>query len=267
MIDVVPVLTAEWAAIDELVAPLSAEQWAAPTALPGWSVQDNVTHIIGTECALAGRKPPPCDADVREFSHVRNDLAAMNEVWIEGMRAESPTRVLERYREITELRRKHLEAMTDAEFDAPAWTPAGKRSYRRFMRMRIFDCWMHEQDIREAVGIPGNDDGPCAVAALSEVVDALGFLVGKRAGAPDGSTVTLELTGPVPATHHVLVDGRARLVESLPEPATVTVRLPSPLFARLVGGRTPVAERLPEIEVTGDVELGHRIVHALPYTI
>ena len=24
--------------------------------------------------------------------------------------------------------------------------------YGRFMRVRVFDCWMHEQDIRDALG-------------------------------------------------------------------------------------------------------------------
>ena len=39
-------------------------------------------------------------------------------------------------------------------------TPAGPDTYGRFMRVRIFDCWMHEQDIRRAVGRPGHVEGP-----------------------------------------------------------------------------------------------------------
>jgi hypothetical protein len=45
------------------------------------------------------------------------------------------------------------------------------------------------------------------------------------------------------------------------------VRLSSALFARLCGGRTPVASRLAEIEFDGDVELGHRVAYALPFTV
>jgi uncharacterized protein (TIGR03083 family) len=264
---VVPLLVAEWAAIDDLLTSLREDQWTLPTALPGWSVQDNVAHLVGTECALAGQAPPPCDADVRAFPHVRNDIGAANELWVQGLRAESPARVLERFRDATAIRREALEAMTQADFDAPSWTPAGNDTYGRFMRIRLFDCWMHEQDIREATGIPGHDDGPCAELAMSEIVGALGYVVGKKAGAPDGSSVTIELTGPVRATRHVAVDGRAALVDSLPGPATVTMRLSSTLFTRFAGGRVPVADRLGEVDVEGDADLAARVAHALPFTI
>lgn len=264
---VVLALAAQWAALDQLLGPLEPAQWARPTALPGWSVQDNVAHIVGTECALAGRTPPPPAADVRGFPHVHNDIGVANETWIESMRAESPARVLDRYREITAVRRAALESMTRAEWDAPSWTPAGQKTYGRFMRIRLFDCWMHDQDIRDALGIPGNDGGICAAGALSEVGDALGFLVGKRAGAPQGANVTLELTGPMHATWHIAVDGRAALVDEPTGPATTTLRMSSNLFTRLCGGRVPVAEHLAEITFEGDTELGARIAHALPYTI
>jgi hypothetical protein len=38
---------------------------------------------------------------------------------------------------------------------------------------------------------------PCATpsVALAEAADALGYIVGKRAAAPDGAAVTIELTG------------------------------------------------------------------------
>lgn len=264
---VIPALVAEWSAIEELLSSLRPEQWAAPTALPGWSVQDNVSHLIGTECALAGQSPPPCEVDVRALPHVHNDIGAANETWVLGLRGESPEQLLRRFREITAIRRRHLEGLSPAEFDAPSWTPAGQDTYGRFMRIRLFDCWMHEQDIRDALGVPGNDSGPCAEGALSEVVSALGYLVGKRAGAPDGSSVTVELTGPVHAVWHVAVDGRAALVDRLPGPATATLRLSSNLFSRLAGGRVPVESRLAEIDLDGDTDLGKRVAQALPFTI
>ena len=264
---VVAALVAEWAAIDELLGSLRPDQWALPSSLPEWSVQDNVSHIIGTECTLSGQAPPPCEVEVRELPHVRNEIGAANELWVRGLRAESPAQLLERFREITAARGKALVAMTQEEFDAPSWTPVGKGTYGRFMQLRLFDCWMHEQDIREATGIPGNDDGRCAELALAEVSGALGFIVGKKAGAPDGAGVTIELTGPVHATRHVVVDGRASVVDALPAPPTVTMRLSSNLFARLAGGRVPVADRLDEIDLEGDAELGRRIAHALPFTI
>jgi uncharacterized protein (TIGR03083 family) len=263
----VPALISEWSAIDRLLTSLAPPQWAMPTSLPGWLVQDTVAHLIGTESALAGQAPPPSGADIRGLPHVRNDIGAANEQWVQGLRGESSAALLDRFRAITATRRAALETMSAEELDAPSWTPAGPGTYGRFMRIRVFDCWMHEQDIRDAVGMPGHGDGPCAAVALSEAASALGYIVGKRAGAPEGATVTIELTGPEHVTWHVLVDGRARLVDTLPGPPTAAVRLTSHLFSRLAGGRVPAAEHLAEITVDGDQDLGRRVALALAFTI
>ena len=46
-------------------------------------------------------------------------------------------------------------------------TPAGPDTYGRFMRVRDFDCWMHLQDIRDALGQPAPDPaGPSSRLAL-----------------------------------------------------------------------------------------------------
>ena len=41
--------------------------------------------------------------------------------------------------------------MSDEEWNAVTMTPTGPDSYGRFMRIRVFDCWMHEEDIRDGV--------------------------------------------------------------------------------------------------------------------
>jgi uncharacterized protein (TIGR03083 family) len=262
----VKALTEEWASIDGLLADLPADEWARDTSLPGWSVQDVVAHIVGAELGLVGEQPPVVK-DVRGLPHVRNDIAAVNELWVDWLRAESPAEVLARFRTATGNRAEILAAMTEDEFAAESWTPSGQDTYGRYMRIRLFDCWMHEQDIREAVGRVGNEDGLCAELSVDEITAALGYVIGKKAGAPQGTSVTFALTGPVERELHVLVDGRARVVASLPGPATATLALSSSLFARLCGGRTPVAERLGAIRLEGDPELGHRVAHALPFTV
>ena len=78
--------------------------------------------------------------------------------------------------------------MTQADFDAPSWTPAGPdETYGRFMRIRHFDCFMHEHDMRGAVGAPDRPEPTHVASALDEVSTGLGFIVGKRAQAPGGA--------------------------------------------------------------------------------
>jgi uncharacterized protein (TIGR03083 family) len=263
---IVPVLIGQWAALDELLAGLSDAEWEAETCLPGWRVRDVVAHVIGIEAQLGGEAPPETTVDVRALPYVHNELAAANELWVQGLRSAAPAALLARFREVTQQRVKALEATTEAEFDAPSWTPAGPGTYRRLMDFRLFDCWCHDQDIRDAVGRPGHETGPAADGAIGQIVGALGYLVGKRAGAPAGAAITVELTGPVRRTLHVVVDGRARLVDALDRPADTTISLSSGLFARLAGGRVDPAEHLAEVGITGDAELGRRVVENLNFT-
>jgi uncharacterized protein (TIGR03083 family) len=160
-----------------------------------------------------------------------------------------------------------LIAMSREDFDVPTQTPVGIAPYRRFMEIRVFDCWLHEQDIRSAVGRPGHEDGRCAELSVDEVVRALGFIVGKQASAPEGSAVTIELIGPVYRTVHVAVEGRTAVVTKLDRPATATLHLPSTVFVRLAGGRADVMSGLDTIRLAGDLDLARRVAENLAFTI
>jgi uncharacterized protein (TIGR03083 family) len=264
----ISVLREEWTAIDELLSSLSEQDWSAPGGLPGWRVQDVVAHLIGTESMLAGQEVPAADIDdLLALPHVHNEIAAINERWARAIRVLPPAEVLTRFREITAVRLKALEAMSAEDFQAPSWTPVGQDTYARFMRIRLFDCWMHEQDIRYALQRPGHGGGPCVVSVLDEITASMGYIVGKRGKAPDGSVVTIELTGAAARTVHVQVDGKARVVAEPPGPATTTIRLDAVLFTRLAGGRTTAEEHRDEITVDGDQELGRRVAANFAYTI
>jgi uncharacterized protein (TIGR03083 family) len=261
---VVRALRTEWEALTGLLSGLDDAQWSAVTCLPGWEVRDVVAHLVGTEAMLSGEEAPPSDVDVHALPHVHNDLAARNELWVRALRSETPSALLDRFRDVTGRRADALAAMTRADFGAPSWTPAGEGTYRQFMAIRVFDCWLHEQDIRDAVGQPGHETGPCAEAALDRVVDALGYVVAKRAGAPAGTAVTFELTGPVRRTVQVQVDARARVVDCLDRPATARLTMSSNLFVRLAGGRVDAAGQ--DVAVDGDVDLGRRVLENLAFT-
>ncbi|WP_308124071.1 maleylpyruvate isomerase family mycothiol-dependent enzyme [Mycolicibacterium xanthum] len=269
--DVLDGLFAVWDDIETLLGDLPDSQWTTATSLPGWNVQDVVSHMIGTESFLEQLPSPESDIDVSTLEHVRNPIGVMNEQWVRGLRHYSPAEMLDRFRSITERRRAALTAMSDDEWMQVTATPAGPDSYARFMRVRVFDCWMHEHDIREAVGAPlpaAELDSPGTQLALDEMTASMGFVVGKRAGAPEGARVVLELTGPLARTINVEVAGRAKVVESFgdAEPTT-TITVDGLLFTRLAGGRTTAAEHPDEIAYGGDAAVGRRIVEHLDYVI
>jgi len=269
--DVLSGLFAEWDAIDALLEGLPETQWRAATPLPAWSVQAVVSHIIGTESFLEGIAPPEVDIDVSGLEHVRNDTGAMNERWVRHLSRESGTSVLERYRAVTNGRREVVASMSDDDWDAAMPTPAGMDSYGRFMRIRIFDCWMHEQDIRVALQRPSSDDeldGTASQLSLDEIAATMGFVVGKLAKAPDGSRVSFDLTGPLARTINVSVDGRAQLVDDFgAQEPTATIRLDALQFTRLAGGRPMCPARVQDVELGGDKDVAAQIVERLNFVI
>jgi uncharacterized protein (TIGR03083 family) len=269
--DVLNGLFAVWDDIDALLAGLPEAQWRAASPLPGWDVQGLVAHIIGTESFLQGVAPPEPDIDVKALDHVRNDIGAMNECWVRHFDTQPGGTVLERYRAVTDDRRKVLQALSEEAWNAETITPAGPESYGRFMRIRVFDCWMHEQDIRSAIQRPSTDaelDGTPSRLSLDEVAATLGFVVGKLAKAPDGSRIHFDLTGPLARSIRVNVDGRATVVEDFGgQQPTATVRVDALQFTRLAGGRPMCPARCADVELDGDENLAAQIVSRLNFVI
>jgi len=267
--DVLPGLFGSWDAIELLLDGLGDEQWQTPTSLPGWTVQDVVAHIIGTEMMLSGAPTP--DTDVEGRDHVRNDIAALNERWVEQLRSESPADMMAKFRETTTRRKAALSSMPIEEWNTVTFTPAGPDSYGRFMRVRAFDCWVHEEDIRHAVGRPPTDSdltGPDVRLALDEMTSSMAFVVGKKGKAPDGSRVLIRLTGPVARDIRVAVNGRAALVDDFGgQDPTVVITMDGLQFTRLAAGRPMFADRSQEISYDGDAEAGRRIIENLAYVI
>ena len=254
-------LGAVWAELAALGHQLSDEEWAAPTECPGWSVADNLAHLLGTESVLAGRPNPPAV----EAPYVKNPIGELNEAWVGSWRGRPPAELLAAFEAVTAERLATLEAMTDEELERPGPSPIGQVPYATFMEVRLMDCWVHEQDMRRAVGRPGDEDSPAAEVSIDRLLGSLGVVVGKRAAAPEGATVVLELTGPVERVRGlVVVGGRAQLAGATAAP-TVHLRTDSQTFVRLNTGRLAgrEAEAQGLVTLDGDTELGHRVLDNL----
>jgi uncharacterized protein (TIGR03083 family) len=265
--EVVGLLHGQFEAIGQLAESVADDQWDTATCLPAWTVRDVLSHMTGTELMLSGQVPPT--VDVSDRGPFKNPVAEANEVWVESMRGLAGTELTARWNEVTRARLAELDEMTQADFDAPSWTPAGRdETYGRFMRIRHYDCFMHEQDMRFALGRTERAEADHVARCLDEVATGLGYIVGRRAALPDGSRVRIELTGAVTRTFSVRVDGRAEVVESLVGPPTVGLELPASLFLRLTGGRDDRGSGPPgEVHLSGDEELARQLLDNLAFTI
>ncbi|WP_405012366.1 maleylpyruvate isomerase family mycothiol-dependent enzyme [Kitasatospora sp. NBC_01539] len=250
--------------VAELLAPLPTDSWNRPTDCPGWSVRDVVSHIIAVESELLG-DPRPIHSLPRDLRHVTSEFARYIELPVDKRRCHTPVEITSEL-EYTVIRRSRaLRNARQEPQDLVRW-PAGPLSrdipYTELLRNRAFDVWVHEQDLRRALRVPGNLDSPGALVARDLLVQALPKVVAKLAGAPAGSTVVLDVTGPVEFLRTVRVDamGQGSVDASVGLAPDVQLHLDWETYVRLACGRVRPETAAAGIRVDGDTELAARVI-------
>ena len=261
--DIVDALADGWDSMQRLGAELDEPQWKLPTDCPGWSVQDNLAHIIGIESVILGRPEPV--VELADPPHVKNDLGRSNEIWVESFRRLSGAEVLDRFRAIATLRLDALRSYTTAEWAAPSWTPVGAGTVADLIPFRVLDSFVHELDMRRALGKPANMESPSAQLAIGRLRGVLGVIVGSRLRPPDGTRVAFAVEAPGGFVEaYAMTDGRAVALavgpDSLADSVDTVLHMDADTFVRLVGGRGELDVVAPAVRVDGDENLGRRVI-------
>jgi uncharacterized protein (TIGR03083 family) len=263
---VIDQLDAVWNSTLEACAGLSETAWDLPTECPGWTVRDQLSHLIGIERMLLGDAAPALEGPVPEYVH--NAIGEMNEAWIAARRALPGGEVLAEFAAVTKRRLDELRTFAPERFDVVGPSPIGEVPYRRFMVTRVFDSWVHEQDARRALERPGGLGGPGEALTLDQIGAAMPYVLGKLVAAPDGTSVVWDVHGTLPRLVTVSIEnGRGSLRDEAPARPTVRFTLGSASYWRLGCGRVSANRALASEPVTiaGDEVLGQRILEHMNF--
>ena len=246
-------------AIESLAARMDDARWHAQSLCPDWDMRGVITHLGMMERVMTGWLPESAD-DVPPLDRVgpyHEEMAALDNAAFAA-----------RVDEIFTARRADLARLTEADLARRSWTPIGPRGYGEFLKIRIFDFWVHERDVSTPLGWPSDDDGPRAEIAFSQVADSIGYIVGKRIGLPDGAGIVFHLTGPVKRDLSVVVDGRARAVDHIDHP-DVELTTDTVTFIQLAAGRIDPQRQIDAglVTWTGNAQLGDKAARNLRFTI
>ena len=260
-------LAETWGSLAAVCRELSDTEWALPTECPGWDVKDQLSHLIGIEQAIMGEPAPEWSEPLGE--HVKNDFAATNEPYVAVRRAQAGPAVLSEFVAVTTTRLAQLDALTDAEWAEIGWSPMGQVPHAEFMTARVYDSWVHEQDVRRALDRPGGSGNAASAISLGRIQDAMPFVVGKKAGCAEGTAVRFDVSGPGDDARVFTIaveGGRARPVADDVTPS-VTISLSSIDFTRLGCGRASAAqvEAAGGIGVDGDEQVGLSVLGAMNF--
>lgn len=244
-----------------------------PTSCPGWSVKDIFSHVVGVEEWLGGEPLP--ELEVPDYPHIRNEFGRKVEQHVEFRRPLEGQDVVDDLEAVVAERLAWWRnpALTD-ETIVPG--PFGPASALAVLRMRIVDVWTHEQDLRAALGRPGDLDSPAAAIFCDVVFEQLPRIAARAALVPLDHVVILDVTGPVIGRAGVRIDkgpdGRPRGVplyrgvshtghegEHL---ATTTITLSTDALARRAAGRGAIDD----VHWTyhGDESVARRVLDSLP---
>lgn len=248
-------------------ASLDTAQWAAPTPCAGWNAGDIPAHVLDIEGLLAGLPRPDHQIDTTGLPHVKNDVGAFTEIGIDYRRGRPPVDVLTELREVITVRRGQLDALPE---DEPVIGPFGNpTTLDRLLRMRTFDMWAHEQDMRAAIGSDGGWDTRPAQVSLEQMLRSLPYVWARTVRAPEGSTVRITITGALEAdvTIGAEAEGKGAVVATADEP-TVRLQCTWPDFMRLGCGRIDVDDPALRSRITleGDPGLAAALLPALAIT-
>lgn len=253
------------------------DDFATTTARPGWTIKEHISHVVATERTFAAlrRREAPVPEDAG------HDEEQLRDEFVRAVEADVLARNRWSGREVvTELADFHPERMRQLrEYDADVETVIGgvmgaDTTFGQALRARISDVWVHEQDIRGALGRPGDLDSPAAAVFTAAVLNALPRIAAVGARIDPGQAVVFDVTGPVQAREGVrvridehgnpwgalLFSGKDR-PEGDEQLEVTTIQLTTDALTRRAAGRRSTSEI--RFTVNGDEELAQRLLDAL----
>lgn len=179
------------------LASLTEDQWSSPSRCNAWSVQDVVSHLVGTDQFWALSFGAALRGEPTRFL-AAFDPVATPAAMVEGMRSMSADEVFTNYAANVDALGKIVTGLDDEQWSMPAEAPPGHVALRVAALHALWDAWVHERDVLLPLALPVSEQP-------DEMELVLRYLVGLSPGfyAAGGSTRTgtLLVDGTEPAIH------------------------------------------------------------------
>ena len=180
----------------ELLASLDEAAWERPTPCPGWSVRDVAVHLLADDLGVLSRhrdefrpQSPRADETLGVF------LARINDEWVQATRRLSGRVIVDLLRWAGEQTLAHWSGLDLMALGGPvSWAGPGPAPRWLDVAREYTEYWVHQQQIREAVGRPLLEEARWIGPVLATFVRALPHTF-RTVDAPAGTTVTLAIDG------------------------------------------------------------------------
>lgn len=249
-----------------LLRALSPGEWEKPTIAGKWTVKDVAAHLMDgslrTISAVRDGYVGNDTSSLATYGELVGRLNELNAEWVAACRRLSPqmiTNLLEKIGNEYVRVLSSLDPWGEAVFPV-AW--AGEEVSRNWFHIarEYTEKWLHQQQIRDAVGQPGLITGELFTPFIETMMCALPFTY-RDVEAPVGTSVLVRVTfGPAAEWHINRTEpGWVLRRETRVEPDAI-VELDGDTAWRLFSkGLTPEAA-YPKVKITGDEALGRQVL-------
>jgi uncharacterized protein (TIGR03083 family) len=253
-------------ALLELLRSLSSAEWDSATNCPGWSVRDVAAHLVGDDVGILAswrdgqRETGPA---LQTWADVVELVNARNEAWVSAWRRASPRLIAEALEWTGPAVIACMRAVNPDEVGPPvAWAGDAAQPRRVHAARELTERWVHQQQVRDAVGRPGLRDGQWVGPVLRTFALALPVALASTR-APVGATVALVVEGEG-GGHWELVRGPASWVPAAaPGPRAASVTIDAETAWRRYAKMITPAEAEARAVLEGDPDLGRPLLSAL----
>lgn len=266
--------------VGELFLPLHAElirllrglddaAWNLPTLCARWSVRDIAAHLLDDDLrrlsshrdgqALPSAPATPTEAGLLAF------INHLNAEWVAVARRLSPRvivdllaftgpQVAEHFATLDPFGQAHFGVSWAGEERSPHWFDVGRDYTER---------WLHQQQIRVAVGAPGLVERRWLHPVLALFVRSLPHAY-RAVERENGTSVAIDIAGDAGGSWTLLrADGRWGLFDGALPSSTAQVRMPSEIAWRLFSKALKTDAERSRVVITGDQALGAGALGAL----
>lgn len=173
---------------------LTDEQWRSPSRCDGWSVQDVVAHLIGTNTFWAASIEAGVMGSPTRYLASFDPVATPAQM-VEPMRSMTAADTLQQFLDTNNVLCAVIESLNDCDWSKVAESPPGHVPIRLVAHHALWDSWVHERDILVPLGIAPAEEGDELISCLRYVA-ALGPALGLSAESGRSGALLIEATEP-----------------------------------------------------------------------
>jgi len=267
-LDLTGMLEPERRALLDLLAELGDEDWDAPTECPAWTVKGVALHVLGDDLSLLSRQRDEATNSLILFAErhpgldFRQLLDGFNEQWVEATMFLSPSLVIELLRLTGEWTASFYRS-TDLERPGEPvgfLGRSGSSPYWQAIAREYVERWVHQHQIRRAVGWPDLGSEFLAPAA-AVVARSLAAHLPSLEAAP--GTVLVFTVKDVASWSYTLGDGGWTLEDGLSSDAAAQLSLPHVAATAVLSRGRSRHDVQTAFEVSGDDALAERALGAI----